>query len=124
MAARSGSKSYDDGYEPDRAIENTRRLIEHDQVFALIGEVGTPTSKAAQPIATQAGVPFIGPFTGAGFLRDPKHGNIVNYRATFAQETEAWIKHLNGRPRPQPHRHCLPRRLLRPRRPGGCSKSP
>ena len=87
-------KSYDDGYEPDRAIDNTRKLIKTDQVFALIGEVGTPTSKAAQPIATEAKVPFIGPFTGAGFLRDASHGNIVNYRATYGQETEAWIKHL------------------------------
>src|SRR3954452_21516349 len=56
--------SRDDRYEPDRAIENTRRLIKDDQVFALIGEVGTPTSKAVQPIATEARVPFIGPFTG------------------------------------------------------------
>ncbi|MGI9494159.1 MAG: ABC transporter substrate-binding protein [Geminicoccaceae bacterium] len=86
--------SYDDGYEPDRAIDNTRRLIERDKVFALIGEVGTPTSKAAQPIATESKVPFIGPFTGAGFLRDPAHGNIVNLRASYAQETEAWIRHL------------------------------
>ncbi|MEZ5936053.1 MAG: ABC transporter substrate-binding protein [Alphaproteobacteria bacterium] len=87
-------KSYDDGYEPDRAIENTRRLIQQDEVFALIGEVGTPTSKAVQPIATEAKVPFIGPFTGAGFLRDSSLGNIVNFRATYGQETEAWIKHL------------------------------
>jgi ABC-type branched-subunit amino acid transport system substrate-binding protein len=87
-------RSYDDGYEPNRAIENTRRLIDQDQVFALIGEVGTPTSKAVQPITTEAMVPFIGPFTGAGFLRDASLGNIVNYRATYGQETEAWIKHL------------------------------
>ncbi len=87
-------KSYDDGYEPDRAIDNTRKLIDQDNVFALIGEVGTPTSKAVQPIATDAKVPFIGPFTGAGFLRDASHGNIVNYRATYGQETEAWVKHL------------------------------
>ena len=63
--------SYDDGYEPNRAIANTKKLIDEDRVFALIGEVGTPTSKAAQPIATEAGVPFIGPFTGAEFLRNP-----------------------------------------------------
>ena len=86
--------SYDDGYEPDRAIDNTRRLIEQDQVFALIGEVGTPTSKAAQPIATKSNVPYIGPFTGAGFLRDPTYRNVVNLRASYAQETEAWIRHL------------------------------
>src|SRR5437763_8505896 len=88
--------SRDDGYEPDRAIDNTSHLIKVDQVFALIGEVGTPTSKAAQPIATAAGVPFIGPFTGAGFLRDPSLGTVINVRASYDQETEAWIEHLTN----------------------------
>ena len=87
-------KSLDDGYEPDRAIENTRTLIEGDRVFALIGPVGTPTSKATQPMATDAAVPFIGPFTGAGFLRDPALSNVINVRNTYDAETEAWIKHL------------------------------
>ena len=87
-------KSYDDGYEPERAIAHTIKLIEEDQVFALIGEVGTPTSKAVQPIATEKAVPFIGPFTGAGFLRDASLGNIVNVRATYDLETETWIQHL------------------------------
>ena len=87
-------KSYDDGYEPDRSISHVKKLINEDQVFALIGPVGTPTSKATQPIATKAKVPFIGPFTGAGFLRNAELGNIVNVRATYGAETEAWIKHL------------------------------
>lgn len=87
-------KSYDDGYEPERAIAHTTKLINEDKVFALIGEVGTPTSKAAQPVATKAAVPFIGPFTGAGFLRNPDLGNVVNIRGSYDQETEAWIKHL------------------------------
>jgi ABC-type branched-subunit amino acid transport system substrate-binding protein len=86
--------SVDDGYEPDRAIAQTRKLIEEDKVFALIGPVGTPTSAAAQPIATAAKVPFIGPFTGAGFLRNPKLDNVINVRASYGAETEAWIKHL------------------------------
>jgi len=86
--------SRDDGYEPDRSIAQTRKLIEEDKIFALIGAVGTPTSAAAQPIATAAKVPFIGAFTGAGFLRNPKLDNIVNVRASYDAETEAWIKHL------------------------------
>ena len=86
--------SVDDGYEPDRAIAGTKRLIEQDKVFALIGAVGTPTSAAAQPIATAAHVPFLAPFTGAGFLRNPKLENVINIRASYAAETEAWIKHL------------------------------
>src|ERR1043166_5640874 len=86
--------SRDDGYEPDRAIAQTKKLIGEDKVFALIGPVGTPTSAAAQPIATAAHVPFIGPFTGAGFLRNPKLENVINVRASYGAETEAWIKHL------------------------------
>jgi len=86
--------SRDDGYEPDRSIVETRKLIEADKVFALIGAVGTPTSKATQPITTAAKVPFIGPFTGAAFLRDPKLDNVINVRAGYDAETEAWIKHL------------------------------
>ena len=86
--------SRDDAYEPDRSIVQTTKLIEDDKVFALIGAVGTPTSKAAQPIAGAANVPFIGPFTGAAFLRDPKLTNVINVRASYDAETEAWIKHL------------------------------
>src|SRR3546814_19015834 len=72
----------------------SKTLITHDQVFALIGAGGTSTSSASQPIAAEAGVPFIGPFTGAGFLRKPELTNVVNVRASYDQETEAWIKHL------------------------------
>lgn len=86
--------SRDDGYEPDKAIAATKQLIEQDKVFALIGAVGTPTSAAAQPIATAANVPFIGPFTGAGFLRKPELKNVINLRGSYNEETEAWVKHL------------------------------
>jgi ABC-type branched-subunit amino acid transport system substrate-binding protein len=86
--------SADDGYEPEKSIVATKKLIEEDKVFALIGPVGTPTSAAAQPIATAAKVPFIGAFTGAGFLRDAKLGNVINIRASYDAETEAWVRHL------------------------------
>jgi ABC-type branched-subunit amino acid transport system substrate-binding protein len=87
-------KSLDDGYEPEKTIEATQKIINDDKLFALIGAVGTPTSKAGQPIATAARVPFIGPFTGAEFLRDPYNRYVVNVRASYYQETEAWIDHL------------------------------
>lgn len=89
--------SYDDGYEPDAAIANTRKLIEEDNVFALIGAVGTPTSRAIQPITTELGVPFVGPFTGAGFLRDAALRNVINVRGTYAAETEMWVGYLADR---------------------------
>jgi branched-chain amino acid transport system substrate-binding protein len=84
----------DDGYEPEKTVEATKAILDQDKVFALVGAVGTPTSKASQPIATNAGVPFIGPFTGAEFLRNPYNRYVVNVRASYFQETEAWIDHL------------------------------
>lgn len=89
-------KSIDDGYEPEKTIEATNRAIREDKVFALVGAVGTPTSKAGQPIATAAKVPFIGPFTGAEFLRNPFNRYVVNIRSSYFQETEAWIEHLTN----------------------------
>ena len=87
-------RAYDDHYEPEQAIANTLKLIEEDDVFALIGAVGTPTSAAAEPIARAAGVPFIGPFTGAEFLRDPALAGVVNVRASYFEETEAMVERL------------------------------
>jgi len=86
--------SRDDGYDPDRSAVQTTELIEQDKVFALIGAVGTPTTAATVPIAQAMGVPFIGPFSGAAFLRAPDLHNVVNIRASYAAEAEAWIKHL------------------------------
>src|SRR5262245_30174519 len=80
-------KSIDDSYEPEKTIEATNKAIKEDKVFALVGAVGTPTSKAGQPIATAAKVPFIGPFTGAEFLRNPFNRYIVNIRSSYFQET-------------------------------------
>lgn len=89
-------RSYDDRYEPEQAIANTRRLINDEGVFALIGAVGTSTSGASEPIARAAGVPFIAPFTGAEFLRDPALTNVVNVRASYFEETEAMVARLIG----------------------------
>jgi branched-chain amino acid transport system substrate-binding protein len=86
--------SRDDGYDPDRSVLQTVKLLNEDKVFALIGAVGTPTSLVTVPIARDENVPFIGPFTGAGFLRENGMDNVVNIRASYSAEAEAWVKHL------------------------------
>jgi len=87
-------ETLDDAYEPNYASANTKLLIENRKVFALIGAVGTPTSRLAAPLAHEAGVPFIAPFTGAEFLRDPELGNVLNLRASYYQETEEMVARL------------------------------
>ena len=87
--------SLDDRYEPSGAIANTQMLIAEEQVFALIGAVGTPTSRSAVPLAVEAGIPYLAPFTGAGFLRDTAQSTVVvNLRASYNQETEEMVARL------------------------------
>lgn len=83
----------DDGYEPDRCAENTRKLIADDPV-ALFGYIGTPTSVAALPLATAAKVPFFGPFTGAMALRQPFNRYAFHLRASYNDETALIVKQL------------------------------
>ncbi len=84
----------DDQYEPKLSAENTKKLIDEDRVFALIGYVGTPTSAASMPIFTEAKVPFIGPFTGAELLRAPLNRFIFNVRASYYDETDKIVEQL------------------------------
>lgn len=87
--------SMDDGYEPDRCVANTQKLIK-DNVFALFGYIGTPTSLAALPLATKAQVPFFAPFTGAMGLRQPFNRLAFHMRASYHDETELIIRQLTN----------------------------
>jgi len=87
--------SRDDGYEPEKAAAAVKALIEEDKVFALVGSVGTPTTLAAVPAINAAGIPLIGPFTGAQALREPLNRNLFHVRASYFDETERIVQHLS-----------------------------
>lgn len=85
----------DDGYEPARTASAMRQLYEGDQVFGVIGNVGTPTAVVALPYALERKMLFFGAFTGAGLLRnDPPDRYVFNYRASYAEETAAVVNYL------------------------------
>ena len=84
-------RSLDDGYEPERCVDNTRRLIEGG-ALALFGYIGTPTSLAALPLVTQAKAPFIAPFTGAEALRAPFNRYAFHVRASYFDETAEIVR--------------------------------
>ncbi|MCH7344547.1 ABC transporter substrate-binding protein [Pelomonas sp. CA6] len=86
-------RSLDDGYEPDRCRANTEKFI-NDEVFALFGYVGTPTSLAALPLVNQNRIPFIAPLTGAEALRDPVSPWVFHVRASYFDETALIVKQL------------------------------
>jgi ABC-type branched-subunit amino acid transport system substrate-binding protein len=88
-------QSLDDGYEPERCAENTRKLIDGG-VFALFGYVGTPTGVVALPIATAARMPWVAPFTGAEALRTPFNRYAFHVRASYFDETGEIVKQLTS----------------------------
>jgi branched-chain amino acid transport system substrate-binding protein len=59
-------KIYDDGYNPANTVQQTRRLVEQDKVFAIVGALGTEHNLAIRPYLNQAKVPQILNATGAG----------------------------------------------------------
>jgi ABC-type branched-subunit amino acid transport system substrate-binding protein len=85
----------DDGYEATRAATTMQELLDRRKVFAVVGNVGTPTSAVAAPIASKQKTIFFGAFTGAPVLRqDPPDRYVFNYRASYREETAASMKYL------------------------------
>jgi ABC-type branched-subunit amino acid transport system substrate-binding protein len=62
----------DDAYSPPRAVEQTRRLVDSDEVLAIAGTVGTPSNLAIAKYLNGAGVPQILAMTGSASLDNPK----------------------------------------------------
>lgn len=90
----------DDGYETDRAVANTKTLINEKNVFALLASYGSsPTTEAMNTVFGPAKVPLVGTISGAGSLREPISQNpngryMFNVRASYADETEAIVNQL------------------------------
>jgi len=93
-------RALDDGYETDRAVANTRALINQEKVFALLASYGSsPTTAAMNEVFGVAKVPLIGAICGAGSIRqlprdNPKNRYMFNVRASYANETEAIVNQL------------------------------
>ncbi len=86
--------SYDDRYDPPKAVENTQKLINQDKVFALFNYVGTPTGVKVMPLVEEAKIPLVGMFTGAEVFRNPVQKYIFNIRGSYYQETELAIRYF------------------------------
>src|SRR5262249_31613988 len=84
-----------DGYEPARTTETMKQLYEKDQVFGIVGNVGTPTAAVALPYSLERKMLFFGAFTRAGLLRnEPPDRSLFNHRASSAEDTPAGGQYL------------------------------
>lgn len=86
----------DDGYETEKTVANTRKLITENKVFALMAYYGSSPTTEAMKVFSEAKVPLIGTISGAGSLRTPVNRYMFHLRASYADETEAIVNHLVG----------------------------
>jgi len=111
-------RAMNDNYDPALALQNTKELLDiqqevpdgdtpdvrgNDSVFALLGNIGTPTMLKTAPIATKNHTLFFAPFTGSqSYLRDGTNSPYVyNYRAGYYQETDAMVDYLSSYRQPR-----------------------
>ena len=76
----------DDGFDVKRAVENTRRLLHEDKVFAIFYNTGTAQTAAILPLASEARRIVFGPVSGATALRTHFNRYLFHVRASYADE--------------------------------------
>lgn len=87
--------SYDDGYSPPKTVEQTRRLIEEDQVALLFNSLGTATNTAIQRYVNQKKVPHLFISTGADKWGDYKHFPwTMGYQPSYRTEAQIYTKYM------------------------------
>ena len=87
--------SLDDGYVPAKTLENTRRLVEQDEVLVVTGSVGTPTNSAVHAYLNQKKVPQLFVNTGAGKWNDPKNFPwTTGWSPTYPLEGRVFAEHI------------------------------
>jgi branched-chain amino acid transport system substrate-binding protein len=85
----------DDGNEPTRTLQAVRQLYEKDQIFGIIGSIGTATAAVAVPFALERRMLFFGAYTGGNVVRrDPPDRYVFNYRPSYAEEADAAVRYL------------------------------
>ena len=87
--------SYDDGYSPPKTVEQTRRLIEQDQVACLFAPLGTPTNSATVRYVNMKKVPDLFLSTGANKWGDyKKHPWTIGWQPSYVTEAQVYAKYI------------------------------
>ncbi|WP_394782261.1 ABC transporter substrate-binding protein [Undibacterium sp.] len=89
-------ESLDDGFEPKRTAENTRKLIADKKAFALFLYRGTPTTEGVLPLIAEAKIPLIAPVSGASSLHEPAQHYLFNVRTKYRDEVHSAVTQLAG----------------------------
>jgi branched-chain amino acid transport system substrate-binding protein len=86
---------YDDGYQPPRTLEQTRRLVEQDRVAFTFNQLGTPTNNAVHRYMNQRRVPHLFLATGADKWANPREFPwTIGWQPSYRVEAQIYTKHI------------------------------
>src|SRR3954465_7730506 len=87
--------SYDDAYSPPKTVEQTRKLVESDEVLFIFNALGTPTQSAVQKYLNSKKVPQLFLATGASKWNDPKDFPwTMGYQPSYRVEARIFAKYI------------------------------
>jgi ABC-type branched-subunit amino acid transport system substrate-binding protein len=87
--------SYDDAYSPPKAVEQTRKLVESDEVLLVFGALGTPSNSAIQKYMNAKKVPHLFLATGATKWNNPKKFPwTMGWLPSYQSEARIYAKYI------------------------------
>jgi branched-chain amino acid transport system substrate-binding protein len=87
--------TYDDGFQPPRTLEQTRRLIEQDRVAFLFNNLGTATNSAIHRYVNQRRIPHLFLATGADKWAQPReYPWTMGWQPSYRVETQIYAKSI------------------------------
>jgi branched-chain amino acid transport system substrate-binding protein len=87
--------TYDDGYSPPKAVEQTRKLVESDEVLFMFNPLGTPGNTAIQKYLNGKKVPQLFVATGATKWNDPKGFPwTMGWQPNYQTEGQIYAKYI------------------------------
>jgi branched-chain amino acid transport system substrate-binding protein len=87
--------SYDDGYSPPKTVEQTRKLVESDEVLLIFNALGTPTQTAVQKYLNNKKIPQLFLATGASKWNDPKDFPwTMGFQPSYRVEARIFAKYI------------------------------
>lgn len=88
-------ESLDDGYSPSKTVEQTRKLVEQDEVLAIFSAVGTAPNISVQKYLNIKKVPQLFVSSGATRWNDPKQFPwTVGFNPTYELEGRLYAKYI------------------------------
>ncbi|MGZ8648383.1 MAG: ABC transporter substrate-binding protein, partial [Solirubrobacteraceae bacterium] len=86
----------DDGYEPPRALQNARRLVQQEKVFAMFNTLGTPNNLAIWDFLNEQKVPHLFLATGASSWGEDigAHPYTIGWQPNYVTEAKVYADYL------------------------------